>query len=438
MTTAGSYDFNGYQVLVVGGTRGEGRRIASAFSASGASVTVTGTMMLRSLYDSDLSAFDYESVNLARQDSIDHLAGTIGHIDVLVLAASCNLPYGLPPDEQAFIAEAARSGLLGPTSLTTRLRLKLSQSPALSSGCVVNTGAVTSWLQLPAPPRPPSASWPSRPRAPAATGPVWACGSTPCSRRDAPCSPASTHPASRRWAAAGSPAAPWSAASPGSATPSPTPRCSSRAAPPPASPGRPSASADGGPLGTTRSGNISESPRGAVRRGYISPTRKPHGTNRTPSPSRVGRSPVHSEGRPLTAELVTPHPLARAGSWTGRSSRRGREPLLEQSPGPTLRRSPVGLPRRGAGGRRRSVVPAVRDGEQRHSRGPRPGAGGRRAGRRQSRAAFAAAPRAGRTRTGPSTRRSSPSDCATPWSRRSLAPTTPPPRRSCPGRQRAC
>ncbi|MCY4725761.1 SDR family oxidoreductase [Nocardioides sp. STR2] len=148
MTTAGSYDFNGYQVLVVGGTRGEGHSIASAFAASGASVTVTGTMMLRSLYDTDLSAFDYESVNLARQESIDHLVGTVGHLDVLVLAASCSLPYGLPPSEHAFIAEAARSGLLGPTFLTTRLRLKLSQSPALGGGCVVNTGAVTSWLQL--------------------------------------------------------------------------------------------------------------------------------------------------------------------------------------------------------------------------------------------------------------------------------------------------
>jgi 3-oxoacyl-[acyl-carrier protein] reductase len=148
MTTAGSYDFNGYQVLVIGGTRGEGHTIASAFASSGASVTVTGTMMLRSLYDTDLSAFDYESVNLARQESIDHLVGTISHIDVLVLAASCHLPYGLPPGEQAFIAGAARSGLLGPTFLTTRLRLKLGQSPALGGGCVVNTGAVTSWLQL--------------------------------------------------------------------------------------------------------------------------------------------------------------------------------------------------------------------------------------------------------------------------------------------------
>lgn len=148
MTTSGSYDFTGYQVLVVGGTRGEGHTIASSFAACGASVTVTGTMMLRSLYESDLSAFDYESVNLARQESIDHLAASVDQIDVLVLAAGCNLPYGLPPGEQAFLAEAARSGLLGPTFLTRRLRLKLGQSPALGGGCVVNTGAVRTWLEL--------------------------------------------------------------------------------------------------------------------------------------------------------------------------------------------------------------------------------------------------------------------------------------------------
>jgi 3-oxoacyl-[acyl-carrier protein] reductase len=146
--TSGAYDFAGYQVLVVGGTRGEGHTIATSFAEAGASVTVTGTMMLRALYDNDLSPFDYESVNLTRQDSIDHLAGMIDHLDVLVLAASCNLPYALPPDEHAFLAQAARSGLIGPTFLTTRLRLKLSQSPALGGGCVVNTGAVRTWLEL--------------------------------------------------------------------------------------------------------------------------------------------------------------------------------------------------------------------------------------------------------------------------------------------------
>ena len=91
-------------------------------------------------------------MNLARQTSIDHLVGSIGHLDVLVLAAACHLPYGLPPGEQAFIAEAARSGLLGPTFLTTRLRLKLSHSPILGGGCVVNTGAVRAWAELSATP----------------------------------------------------------------------------------------------------------------------------------------------------------------------------------------------------------------------------------------------------------------------------------------------
>lgn len=146
--TSGAHDFTGYEVLVVGGTRGEGHAIATAFARSGASVTVTGTMMLRSLYDTDLAPFAYESVNLARQPSIDHLAGAVEHLDVLVLAATCNLPYGLPDSERAFVAEAARSGLLGPTFLTTRLRLKLGQSPALGGGCVVNTGAVRTWLEL--------------------------------------------------------------------------------------------------------------------------------------------------------------------------------------------------------------------------------------------------------------------------------------------------
>ena len=146
------HDFNGYRVLVVGGTRGTGHAVARGFADAGAHVTVTGTMMLRELYDADLSGIEHEMVNLARQSSIDHLVRSTGPLDVLVLAAGCTLPPGLPEAERDFIAEAVRSGILGPMFLTTRLRLRLSQSTVPGGGCVVNTAAVRRWLELSTPP----------------------------------------------------------------------------------------------------------------------------------------------------------------------------------------------------------------------------------------------------------------------------------------------
>lgn len=141
-------DFAGYRVLVVGGTRGHGHAIARGFADAGAHVTVTGTLMLRELYDTDLFGLDHDMVNLARQDSIDHLVSSVGHLDVLVLAAGCRLPAGLPADERSFVAEAVRSGILGPMFLATRLRLKLGQSPVDGGGCVIATGSVSRWLEL--------------------------------------------------------------------------------------------------------------------------------------------------------------------------------------------------------------------------------------------------------------------------------------------------
>ena len=143
-----SHDFTGSRVLVVGGTRGVGNTIATSFRDAGATVTVTGTMMLRELYDTDLAGLGYETVNLARQESMDHLVGVTDDIDILVLAAGCALPHGLPDSERSFIGEAVRSGVLGPMFLTTRLRLKLGQSNAPGGGCVISTGAVARWLEL--------------------------------------------------------------------------------------------------------------------------------------------------------------------------------------------------------------------------------------------------------------------------------------------------
>lgn len=143
-----SYDYTGHRVVVVGGTRGTGHAVARAFADSGADVVVTGTMMLRELYDGDLTGMTYEMVNLARQDSIDHFVSQVPDIDVLVNAAGCNLPYGLPDSEAGFISEAVRTGVLGPAFLTTRLRLRLGRSHAPGSGLVLNTAGVARWFEL--------------------------------------------------------------------------------------------------------------------------------------------------------------------------------------------------------------------------------------------------------------------------------------------------
>lgn len=141
-------DFIGYRVLVVGGTRGAGLEIAHAFADCGARVVVTGTLMLRELYDADLSRFEYEMVNLARQDSVDNLATSLGDVDVVVVCAGANLPSALPADERDFIGGAVLSGLLGPGYLARKLRLRLAQSPAPGGGAMVLVGPARRWWEI--------------------------------------------------------------------------------------------------------------------------------------------------------------------------------------------------------------------------------------------------------------------------------------------------
>ena len=145
-------DFIGHRVLVVGGTSGSGHAIARGFVDAGAHVTVTGTYMLRELYDADLSGMSYDMVNLARQDSIDHIVAATPRLDVLVLAAGCHLPADLEETERDFLAGAVSSGILGPMFLATRLRRKLGHSILPGGGCILLTGSTRRWLELSMPP----------------------------------------------------------------------------------------------------------------------------------------------------------------------------------------------------------------------------------------------------------------------------------------------
>jgi len=142
------FDFTGRRVLVTGGTRGVGLVTAQEFVAAGAEVAVTGTKILPSLYDTDLTRFHYHQLQLASSDAIESFLYRLEGVDVLVNAAGARLPGALDAHEREFVAHSARLGFVGPARLTSRLRYRLSRSTAPGGGAVINTAAARRWLEL--------------------------------------------------------------------------------------------------------------------------------------------------------------------------------------------------------------------------------------------------------------------------------------------------
>jgi 3-oxoacyl-[acyl-carrier protein] reductase len=142
------FDFTGRHVLVTGGTRGLGLSIAQAFLESGARVSITGTKILPSLYDADLSRFEYHQLRLTSSEAIDSFVERIGALDVLVNAAGARLSTDLAEHEREFVCHSARLGFVGPLRLTQQLRPRLCASNAPGGGAVVHTGSTGRWLEL--------------------------------------------------------------------------------------------------------------------------------------------------------------------------------------------------------------------------------------------------------------------------------------------------
>lgn len=142
------FDFTGRHVLVTGGTRGLGLAMAKAFKGAGARVSVTGTKILPSLYDADLSGFDYHQLQLASSDAIESFVERIGAVDVLVNAAGARLASSMDEHEREFLCHSARLGFVGPQRLTQQLRHRICASSAPGGGAVVHTRPTLSWLEL--------------------------------------------------------------------------------------------------------------------------------------------------------------------------------------------------------------------------------------------------------------------------------------------------
>lgn len=142
------FDFTGRHVVVTGGTRGLGLAVARGFLEAGAHVAVTGTKILPSLYDADLTPFDYHQLQLASADAIESFVERIGPVDVLVNAAGARLSSRLDEHEREFLSHSARLGFVGPVRLTQQLRQRICGSSAPGGGAVVHTQLTQSWLEL--------------------------------------------------------------------------------------------------------------------------------------------------------------------------------------------------------------------------------------------------------------------------------------------------
>jgi len=146
------FDFSGLQVLVTGGSNGIGHGIARAFAAAGASVIVTGRRVTAAEYDTDLSAFEYRTLELTDGGAIESLALSLPALDVLVNNAGANLPGGKSEYLPEVFEESVQVNLFGTYRLSAACRDKLAHSRLDGGASVVNLASMASYFGITAVP----------------------------------------------------------------------------------------------------------------------------------------------------------------------------------------------------------------------------------------------------------------------------------------------
>lgn len=131
----------GKTILVTGGSQGIGLATATAFSALGASVHITGTRAAAADYDDDLSGLIYHRADMASDDDRATLAGAVGSLDVLVNNAGTG---GSDEYTTAGFARILAINLTAVMDLSTRFHAGL----AAAKGSIVNVGSLSSFLAL--------------------------------------------------------------------------------------------------------------------------------------------------------------------------------------------------------------------------------------------------------------------------------------------------
>lgn len=146
MKNCTSYDFADARVLVTGGTSGIGHGIASAFAASGADVTITGTRARAEEYDDvDLSPFTYKRLKVQDTESIKELAASLDGLDILVNNAGASMPGGDEWTHEGF-EESVRVNLFSAYHMSQACFEHLKASEMNGGACIIGVASLTSFF----------------------------------------------------------------------------------------------------------------------------------------------------------------------------------------------------------------------------------------------------------------------------------------------------
>ncbi|MEH6593123.1 MAG: SDR family oxidoreductase [Halioglobus sp.] len=142
------YNYRGAKVLVTGGSNGIGYSIASAFSAAGAQVTITGTRSSPDTYDNDLSAFTYKQLQVKERDAIQALAADLDGLDILVNNAGASLPGGQDEWQPEVFEESVRINLLSTFDLANACKEMLTASALPGGASIIGIASLSSTFAI--------------------------------------------------------------------------------------------------------------------------------------------------------------------------------------------------------------------------------------------------------------------------------------------------
>lgn len=143
-----TYNFSGCSVLVTGGTSGIGLGIATAFADAGATVVITGTRSDAADYKgTDLSRFEYQTLQATNRHEIDALGASFNKLDVLVNNAGANL-LGEPGGEWAaeHFEKSVNINLFSGFHLANACIDALKASSLPGGASIINMGSLTSFF----------------------------------------------------------------------------------------------------------------------------------------------------------------------------------------------------------------------------------------------------------------------------------------------------